>query len=329
GGVALFVVVACTWMVMLFVGAAQDYASVVAAFFIGNVLSLVAALGLGGTFGAPGYLGGFTLGQAATLFVLAARVEREFPESAMRSPWPVVRAFRRFASLAIGGLLYNLAISIDRLVFWASPEGFRVRSWFYASAYDAPLFLAYLSVVPALAVFLVTVEMDFYERCRRYYGVVTQHGTLRQVLEAKAGVAKSLRDSLGRLAIVQVPVTLGLILLAPQAARILTLEPIQIAILRAALIGAALHILTMFETIVLLYFDRRRAAAEVAGVFFAGNALFTVASLALGPRFYGHGYAVAGLVACLWAYVLLEQTFEDLEYLTFAGQPLSPVSAST
>src|SRR6185503_13572924 len=73
-GVMLLVVVSCTWMVMIYLGAAQDYASVVAAFFAGNVLSLLAALGLGRMIGSGGYLGGFLVGQAGILFVLCARV---------------------------------------------------------------------------------------------------------------------------------------------------------------------------------------------------------------------------------------------------------------
>ena len=39
--------------------------------------------------------------------------------------------------------------------------------------------------MPSLAIFLVSVETDFYDRYREYYGVATKHGTMRQVLEAK------------------------------------------------------------------------------------------------------------------------------------------------
>ena len=36
------------------------------------------------------------------------------------------------------------------------------------------------------------------------------------------------------------------------------------------------------------------------------------------------GYPLAALLACAWAYHHLEQTLEDLEYLTFAAQPMAP-----
>lgn len=325
-GVALFVVVACTWVVMVFVGAAQDYASVGLAFLVGNAVSLAAALGLGAVTGLAGYVGGFVLGQAAVLFLLEARIEREFGVADRPETSGLAAAAVRYRLLALGGFLYNAAISVDRIVFWCSSEGVRVGTWFYGSLYDTPIFLAYLSVVPSLAIFLVSVETEFYDRYRRYYGVVTRHGTLGQVLEAKRAMSDALGESLRRLLMVQAPVTLTLMALAREVAAVMGLEPIQVGIFRVALVGAVLHILTLFGTIILLYFDHRRAAVEVSAVFFAGNLVLTVASLLLGPRFYGQGYLLAALAACAWTYVRVGQTFDDLEYLTFASQPMAPAA---
>jgi uncharacterized membrane protein len=89
-----------------------------------------------------------------------------------------------------------------------------------------------------------------------------------------------------------------------------------------------LHVLCLFGSIVLLYFDRRRAAAEVAAIFFVANAALTLATVAVGPRAYGLGYPLAALLACAWAYHRLEQTLEDLEYLTFAAQPMAPEASA-
>jgi uncharacterized membrane protein len=323
-GVVLLVVVACTWMVMIFLGAAHDYASVVAAFFAGNAVSAAAALGFGRIWGEAGYLAGFGLGQAGILFVLCGRIEREFAGVTVPESSGLSRAFRRYPELIAAGLLYNAAIAVDRLLFWAGPTGRSTGGWFYVSLYDAPIFLCYLSVVPSLAVFLVSVETEFYDSYRHYYGVVTNHGTLRQVLEAKEAIARCLRESLRRLLLVHAPVTLLLMVVAPWLTGTLGMDRLQAGILRVGLVGAVLHALTLFGGITLLYFDRRRAAAEVAGVFFVGNLVLTQATLVLGARAYGLGYPLAALLACGWAYHRLEQAIEDLEYLTFASQPMVP-----
>ena len=70
-------------------------------------------------------------------------------------------------------------------------------------------------MVPSLAIFLVSVETDFYDRYREYYGVATKHGTLRQVLEAKRAMTACLREGLRRTLVVQGPLTLLLMVLAP------------------------------------------------------------------------------------------------------------------
>ncbi len=144
-GVMLLVVVSSTWMAMIFVGAAQDYASVVAAFFMGNAVSAAAALGGGYLWGVEGYLAGFLLGQTAIVFVLAARIEREFPARGDAERLRFGRALRKYRALAVAGTCYNAAIVADRVVFWCSAEGRRVSSWFWASPYDTAVFLSFSS----------------------------------------------------------------------------------------------------------------------------------------------------------------------------------------
>ena len=224
----------------------------------------------------------------------------------------------------MAGTCYNAAIVADRVVFWCSAEGRRVSSWFWASPYDTAVFLAYLSVVPSLTIFLVRVETDFYDRFREYYGAVSKHGTLAQVLQAKERMAECLRESLRRVFLAQGPLSLALVALAPWIAAGLGLDRLQAAMLRPLLVGGALHILALFGTIILLYFDRRRDAAEVSAIFLVANLTLTAATLWAGPRFYGQGYPMAALLAAAWAYHRLEQTLRDLEYLTFASQPMVP-----
>ena len=327
-GVMLLVVVSCTWMVMIYLGAAQDYASVVAAFFAGNVVSLLAALALGHWLGTSGHLGGFLLGQAGILFVLCARVERELAAVHVPETVDLISAFVRYPDLIAAGVFYNAAIAVDRIAFWVAPTGRSIAGWFHASVYDTPIFLCYLSVVPSLAIFLVSVETDFYDRYREYYGVATKHGTLRQVLEAKEAMTSCLRDGVRRLLVVQGPLTLLLMVLAPWITAGLGLDGLQLGIMRCGLVGALLHVLCLFGGIVLLYFDRRRAAAEVAGVFLVANLVFTVITLLVGPRSYGLGYPLAALLGSAWAYHRLEQTLDDLEYLTFATQPMAPAASA-
>ena len=76
------------------------------------------------------------------------------------------------------GLLYNLAIWIDKIVFWfAADTGMNVIGPLRASViYDMPVFLAYLSIIPGMAVFLVRFETDFVEWYDKFYNAVREGG---------------------------------------------------------------------------------------------------------------------------------------------------------
>lgn len=63
------------------------------------------------------------------------------------------------------GLFYNLGIWVDKFIFWLHPvTGSTVIGPLRASlVYDLPVFLAYLAIIPGMAVFLVRMETDFVE----------------------------------------------------------------------------------------------------------------------------------------------------------------------
>jgi uncharacterized membrane protein len=319
-------VVACTWMAIIFAGAAEDYNGVIVAFLLGNTLAVLASLVGGARFGLSGYLAGFTFGQAAVLVALTARLERAFGAKSQPAQLPV-QAFRRYPELALLGVLCGGGFAVDRVLFWFSREGIVVGGWLRQSLYDAPLLVAYLSVVPSIAVFVVSVETDFFEEYRRYFGAVTQHGTLAQVVAAKVSMARALHQGLVRMLTVQTPITLGLVVAAPALGETLGFERLQVSILRTLLIGALPHALAAFGIVLLLYFDRRRMALEVSAVFFATNAGATILSIALGPAWYGLGFAIAALASSLLAQHHLTRAMDELEYITFATQPMTSVTA--
>ena len=101
-----------------------------------------------------------------------------------RREFTVLRALRSFPRLVGVGLFYNLAIWVDKMIFWfrdgTGPHPF-VQ---YHPLYDTCSFLAYLTVVPALAVNLVRLETAFYEKYRAYYGAILG-GTPLSVIEDK------------------------------------------------------------------------------------------------------------------------------------------------
>jgi polysaccharide biosynthesis protein PelG len=194
--VTLYVAVSEIWIAMIFLSAARDYFSIALSFAVGYLVSFVAAIGLGADFGAHAYLMGFAAGQVLTLGLLTARVLTEF-ETTEFFNFEFVGYFRRYPALIGIGFFYGLALWVDKIAFWLSPQGMDVGTYLKIfPPYDTIFFVASLvSFVPALVMFTVHLETDFYEYYKRFYATIQDRGGLVKLLEAKEGMARSIRTS--------------------------------------------------------------------------------------------------------------------------------------
>jgi polysaccharide biosynthesis protein PelG len=76
-----------------------------------------------------------------------------------------------------------------------------------------------------------------------------------------------------------------------------------------------LAILTVF-----FYLDRRRIVVWLCVLFAVSNTALSWWSIALGPSFYGYGFAISLFLCVMAGLVALNRTFNKLEYSTFMLQ---------
>ena len=320
--VLLFLVVSMIWLSMIFLSAVRDYKSIVYAFAAGCILSVFAGIQIGGFMGTEGYLLGYLLGQALIFFWLLTILLREFPARGLWD-WDFFSYFGKFWDLAFIGFFFNLAIWADKIVFWLSPDSRLIIPWFRANDfYEGPVFFSYLTIVPTLAMFLLKIETRFYEHYRSYYTNVIGKKDMMRILEEKDGMVNALKESIREVFIVQGVVTAICLFYAPELAKMARLTPIQIPIFRVALIGSFLQVLLTMNIIVLFYFDQRRAVFAVTALFLVLNVGLSFLTTRLGFQFYGYGYTYACLISLILAFYLLHIKVQDLEYITFARQPV-------
>ncbi|MFW5837708.1 MAG: exopolysaccharide Pel transporter PelG [Desulfovibrionaceae bacterium] len=321
--VVLILVVSLIWLAMIFLSAVKDYRSIVYAFASGSLLSVAGAVLLKGPLGEHGFLLGYLAGQAVIFFWLMSILLAEFPSGPAWDPG-LFSAWRRFWDLSLIGVGYNMAIWADKIVFWFAPDSRMIIPYFRThDLYEAPIFFAYLSIVPTLATFLIKIETRFYGHYHDYYAKIMAKRDLRGILEEKAGMVRMLKESLREVFILQGGLTCACLAFAPGLAELTGLSPLQIPLLRIAFIGAFLQALLSMAVIILFYFDQRRKVLATTQLFLATNVGFTWLSIQLGLQFYGYGYCYSCLVSLLFAGYLLDRCLKDLEYITFAGQPLA------
>lgn len=316
--IASYLIVACLWVVAVFLSALKDYLAISTAFATGLLVSFVLALSLA-SFGPGGLLGGFSAGLALTLFVLIARILAEYPTPAVHFSL-LFKYVRKYPEIALSGLVYNAGIWVDKWVMWAAPEAVWPASKLVSyPAYDGAMFAAQLTMVPSIALFVFAVETKFFAEYRKFYRTIERHGTLSKITGAHLDIVNTLSRSAASLGALQISLALFVIVLSPVMLDVLDLHAGQLGMFRLGVLGSAFHALFLFLSIVLAYFDLRRAVLWLQLTFLGLNAGGTALTLMLGFSWYGYGYFAASVIAACIAGALVSDAVARLPYLTFVS----------
>ncbi len=317
--VAVYTAVSLSWLAMVWLSLVRQHGRVLFVFTAGAVGFAGTLVALGPTADLRALLWAYALTNAAMVAGMVVVVLR----STEPADATVLRAAAgpglwRLRTLWCIGTVYALSTWIDKLVFW-SLDGVRILGAIpHHPLYDSCFYLGYATVVPALAVNLVHLETAFYTEYRAFYAAVTGHAAMDEIRRRAAGLRRCLDLAAGSLLRVQGAVTFVCCWFAPEIVEWAGLSPFAARTLRFLCLGALCHVLLLIVVLVLLYFDRQRAALRTVLLYLCGNAVLAAWSVAAGPLTYGLGYAGASLCALVWALLELRFTLRRLEYLTFA-----------
>lgn len=320
--VAFFGSLGLVWTGMTFLGTIRNFMLIVAAFAAGMAVGLLTSFFLAAEFGAAGMLGGFAVGNVMIAALFAARLRLEFPAE-RTFDWGFLGAVGKYPALVVIGVAYAAGVWVDKVLFWCSPFAVRsdagLRSF---PIYDNAVFLAYLTVVPSLALIFIRLEVSFHDRYWRFFSSVREGADLATIRRCRKEVLQSFGHTVRRIVAVQGVVTLLAVLLAPQLLEWLRLDWIQYYVFRTACVGAFLQVILLSLLLAAIHLALYRLALAMSLVYAAVGGLATWATLRGGVEYYGYGYVAAGLAALAVAYPLLKRTIRSLEVRTFMTQPL-------
>lgn len=314
--IAGFFIIGGIWICGAFLAARRSFAAINLAFATGNLLSVLAAT-------APwvvdptGMLAGFTLGLGAIFLMMLSRTIAEYPGDVV-APGGVLGALSRHRDFALAGLLSTLGIWIDKWIMWAAPnDEILAGAMPIHPAYDASVFFAFLSIIPAMAVFFLCIETRFFAVYRRFYLDIDGHATLAEIRRDHEAILDVLKETARRIVIVQTIISYALILLAPQIVAAGGGGQEMVPIFRFALLGALFHVMVIFIMMVLSYFDLGRHLVRVAACFLVLNGGLTGGTLMLGTSFFGYGYLAASILTLAYACHIAMPALMRLPYMTF------------
>ena len=311
-----------TWLAMIFLSAAKDFRTIILAFLLGGTVCVFGAI-LGGMWlGLAGQVAGYGAGFLLAFTLLVLRVKVEFGLPRIR-PDGLLGYYKTFWPLFVAGFAYNLGIWADKILFWWHPATGEtiVTALRVSPVYDNATFLAYATIVPALAMFLLRIETDFYDTYRGYFAAIAAHARLDEIRRVRGQMVDALRRDLGMLLKVQAPITLTAVLFAPEIFQALGLNWASIFVFRYAALGGVFHVMHLMVMILLLYLEYRIEAMLLALTFLGSNLLLTWLIFPLGAPYYGMGYLLSCGLTLIVGVHMLVRAVRDLEFHVFMKLP--------
>ena len=314
---ANFVALSNIWIVVIFVAGLKRFELILYAFGAGYAATFAFALLLM-PFGLEGLLAGLLLGHGILLFVMLGVILPEYPLGATVR-FDFLRRAEVFPSLILIGFLYNAGIWVDKLIFWLTPATSEavIGPLRMSLIYDLPIFLAYIAIIPGMAVFLLRIETDFAEAYEGFFAAVRGNASLPEIERLGDAMVVAVREGLYQIVRVQGVTVLALFLLGPSVIGWLGLSEHYLHLYYIDLVGVAAQVLMLAVLNVSFYLDKLDDALLVTATMFLGNALFSWVSIQLGPAWYGYGFGLSMVLAALVGSVRLAREMEDIEFRTF------------
>lgn len=314
---AAFVTLCDVWMLSVLLSGVKAYRAVVGVFALGYGLVVLLSTALS-SFGLAGYMTGFLLGHGVMFFAMLVLVLRRYPTDRFIA-FGFLDRRKIFPELILVGGLLNAAVWVDKFVFWMNPVTSEplVGPIRYSVVYDVPIFVAYLSVIPGMAVFFVRIETDFAEHYERYYDAVQKGDTLAELDRLRVALVGAARSGIHDVFRIQGLTVAILLLVGEKVLALFDIPAFYTYLFNIDVVGVGFQVVLLATLTILFYLDCRKLALYLCGFFAVANLALSIAAQHLGPRFYGFGFTLAAAATSFLALPALSRRLQKLDYETF------------
>lgn len=313
---ATFLVLSGVWISNILAASLKYYHSVLVAYIVAYGMILVLSIYHGDTLEKLIFI--FFLGNAILFVILLSLIVKSYESTRLVS----IGFFKDenfYWTLGFAGLFYNLGVWVDKFIFWYHPlTGNPVIGKLNASiVYDMPIFIAYLSILPGMAIFFFRLEADFAEKYDLFFNAVRDGGTLDMIKRYRNEMSDIVRHAIREVIIIQGIVNVILFISAPHLFNWLNIPQLYLGLFHIVTVGAQLQLGFMAVLAILYYLDRRKIAMKLSILFFVLNGVLTFISIYQGPAMFGYGYSVSLLIVFTMSVLVVKKELRELDYETF------------
>ncbi len=321
---ALFMELIVIWLQMAYITAAKDYRRILRVFFVG----VVAALLLGWLLlfleipVLTALMTALVCGYGVMMIGFTRVLLMYFP-TGEGSLFSFLKWLSNTPDLVWIGIFSMAGAFVHLVVMWFGPYGETVAGMFrHAPAHDAAAFFAFLVTIPANINFVVSVEVNFYQKYKRYFAAVTGGGTLSELGLAREDMIAVLQQEIFKLAQVQVFFMVAYSVLMRYFLETIGFTREMVGMFQMMCVGYSAYAVGNSLMLLQLYYNDRKGALLTSLVFIAANFGITVYTMHGSPLYYGIGLTIAGACMYVVGLIRLMTYVRKIDYHVFCGQPV-------
>jgi polysaccharide biosynthesis protein PelG len=323
----LFLIMNLIWVLFLFSTATKEYRNIVYAFAAGGVVTVLLfwllpvekwVAELSPLHGAATMLGIFIVGMAITLFWLLYTLMISFPEKNIRHQWSFLTYALKYPELVLSGLFYSLGLWVSNWLIWFGEGSILLEGTFrYHPDFDTAIFWSFLTIIPSMMIFVISIETRFYKKYWTFYGYINEGGSLTQIEQSKKIMIRVLKEEVLRLIRTQGLITLLILIILPRLVTWREWQSPFFSLMPMTLIAVFASSLVLTFSLLHLYYDNRKGALLTTTLFFVGSAGLTYLFLPLGPNWFGVGLAIGSLLSFLYSGLNLISYVKEADFHIF------------
>ncbi|MWC30043.1 exopolysaccharide Pel transporter PelG [Paenibacillus sp. MMS18-CY102] len=320
----LFMTLIVIWFEVVYLSAMKNYRRIGLSFLGGALLAIGLSwvlLKYAGLKDAGTVLLAVDAGFMLTAAALLVQIERFFRLPTRQSDYTFLAYLTRYPSLILIGALTAIGLYSHQFVQWLGDSGVVVADAFLMSpSYDLAVYYAFMSAIPSLIMFVVSLETNLYPKYRHYYDLVLHGGSLGDINRARGQMFQVLTQQISLLMGVQLFFSIISVALGIRFLPLVGFSASQIELYNILVIGFFAYIIYTVVTLVLLYFDDRKGVLWLAVLFLACNTGFAVVSVLYDSQ--GFSFFAAAFLSLVAALGRLMHVLNHINYYTFSAQPV-------
>jgi uncharacterized membrane protein len=321
-----FVVLCEIWFIMLYLSCIRNFRAITSSWVIGVIITALLGVYLGRKYGYRGMLFGTNSGLIFLLFSLQANILAEYPYRYIK-PKLFAFYFSHYRNLFWSGFLLFAGMWVDKVIMWFSKEAVihanRLRTY---PIYDGAMFFSYLSIIPLMALFIFSLETNFYDAYIKYIRYIETNAPLSFIEEQKKRIIQQTKENGRSFLVLQGSLTLVVLVSAGTIFNFFGINYLEFGIFRLGTLGAFFAALNLIIIVFFSYFDSQENLLFLTAFLFFSNCILTTATLFLNFNYYGLGYALSMILTFFLASVRYFQFLKNLTYHVFISNVIKRVA---